>query len=131
MLVLMQPRTHLVFWPTTAHCWIIACLVELLVDQDSEVFSRAALSPFSAQPVFALWVVLTQVQDLVLGHIEVHEVHMYPPLWPAEASVDNIPSLQWVEKLLQKLGVTGRLSEGALNPIVHVTDNVEQCWSQY
>ena len=47
--------------------------VELLVNQHPQVLLlRAALNPFSTQPVFVLGIVLNQVQDLALGFVELH-----------------------------------------------------------
>jgi len=45
----------------------------------------------------------TQVQDLALGLVELHEVHMGPPL---KVPLDGIPSLQRVDHITQ-LGVSG------------------------
>ena len=106
--------------------------VELLVNQHPKVLLlRAALTSFSTQPVFVLGIALTHVQDLALGLVELHEVHMGPPLQPVQVPLDGIPSLQCVNHTTQ-LGVISRLAEGALNPTVHVTNKeVQQCWSQY
>ena len=41
---------------------------------------RAALKPFSAQPVSVLGIAPTQVQDLALGRVKLHEVGLGPPL---------------------------------------------------
>jgi len=55
--------------------------VEFLVNQHPQVLLlRAALNPFSAQPVFVLGIASTQVQDLALGLVGPHEVHMRPLL---------------------------------------------------
>ena len=61
------------------------------------------------------------LQDLALGLIEPHEVHMGPPLKPIEVPLDGIRSLQRVDRTTQ-LGIVGKRAEGALNPTVHVTD---------
>jgi len=53
----------------------------------------AALKPFSAQPVSVLGIALTQVQDLLLGLVELHDVGMGPPLKPVQVLLDGIPSL--------------------------------------
>ncbi|KAK4824932.1 hypothetical protein QYF61_021552 [Mycteria americana] len=106
--------------------------VELLINQHPQVLLlRAALNPFSAQPVFVLGIAPTHVQDLALGLVELHEVHTGPPLKPVKVPLDGTPSLQHVDRTTQ-LGVVGKLAEGALNSPVHVTDkDVKQCWSQY
>jgi len=47
-----------------------------LISQNPEVLlGRAALSPFSAQPVFVFGIASTHVQDLAVGLVELHEVH--------------------------------------------------------
>ena len=104
--------------------------VELLINQYSEVLSlRAVLNPFSTQPVSVFGIALTHVPVLALGLVELHEVHTGPPLQPVQVALDGIPSLQRVNCTTQ-LGVIGKLAEGALNPIVPVTnkDN-KQCQS--
>ena len=45
---------------------------------------RAALEPFSTQPVSVLGIALTQVQDLALGLVEALEVGMGTPLKPVQ-----------------------------------------------
>jgi len=83
--------------------------VELLVNQQPQVlFLRAALNPFSAQPVFGLGIALTHVQDLALSLVELHEVRIGPPLNPVQVPLDGIPSLQYVDRTAQ-LGVIGKL----------------------
>ncbi|KAK4810518.1 hypothetical protein QYF61_004481 [Mycteria americana] len=95
------------------------------------ILLRAALNPFSAQPVFVLGIAPTSVQDLALGLVQLHEVHMGPSLKPVKVPLDGIPSLQRVDCTTQ-LGVVGKLAEGVLNPTVHVTDkDVKQRQSQY
>jgi len=49
--------------------------LELLVGQHPQVLLlRAALNPLCAQPVFVLGIALTQMQDLALGLVALHEV---------------------------------------------------------
>jgi len=98
--------------------------IELLVNQHPQVlYLRAALNPFSTQPVFVLGTAMTLVQDLALGLAELHEVHTGPPLKPVQAPVDGIPSLQCVDCTSQ-LGVIGKLTAGALSPTAHAIDKV-------
>ena len=90
--------------------------VELLINQHPQVLLlRAALNPFSAQPVFVLGIALTHVQDLAHGLVEPHEVRTGPALKPVQVPLDDIPSLQRVDRTTQ-LGVICRFAEGALNP---------------
>ncbi|GAB0183112.1 cAMP-dependent protein kinase inhibitor alpha [Grus japonensis] len=106
--------------------------VELLINQYPQVLLlRAAFNSFFTQPVVLLGIEPTHVQDLALGLVELHEVHIGPPLQPVKVPLDGIPSLQRVNHTTQ-LGVVSNLAEGALDPTVHVADkDVEQCWSQY
>ena len=60
--------------------------------------------PFSAQPVSVLGIVLTQMQDLALGLIELHEVGLGRPLKPVHIPWNDIPSLLCVNCTTQ-LGV--------------------------
>ncbi|KAK4821962.1 hypothetical protein QYF61_004966 [Mycteria americana] len=83
--------------------------VELLINQHPQVLLlRAALNPFSAQPVFVLGIAPTHVQDLALGLAELHEVHTGPPLKLVEIPLDGIPSLHCVNRTTQ-LGVVANL----------------------
>ncbi|PKU42541.1 hypothetical protein llap_7164 [Limosa lapponica baueri] len=106
--------------------------VELPIHQHPQVlFLRAALNPFSPQPLFVPGFAVTQVQDLALGLVELHKVRMGPHLKPVQAPLDGMPSLQRVDQATQ-LGVIGKLAEGALSPAVRVSDrDFEQHWSQY
>ncbi|KAK4822675.1 hypothetical protein QYF61_019042 [Mycteria americana] len=105
--------------------------VELLINQHPWVLLlRAALNPFSAQPVFVLWIAPTHVQDLALGFVELHELHTGPPLKPVKVPLDGIPSVQHVDRTTQ-VGVIGKPAEGALNPTVHIAKDVKQHQSQY
>jgi len=63
-----------------------------------------------------LEITLTQVQDLALGLVELHEVGMGLPLKPAYVPLDSIPSLQCVNCTTQ-LDVICKLAEGALDPL--------------
>jgi len=56
------------------------CTLLVHVEHSQILLFRAAIKPFSAQPVLLLEIVLAQVQDLTLGLVELHEVGMGPPL---------------------------------------------------
>ena len=89
------------------------------------ILFRAALNPFSIQPVLVLGIALVQTQDL-----EPHEVHTGPALKPVKVPLDGIPSFL-VDRTTQ-LGVIGKSDEGAVNFTVHITNkDVNYCWSQY
>jgi len=98
--------------------------VELLINEYRQVlFLRAALNRFIPQPVFVLGIVPTHVQDLVCGYFGLHEVCTGSLLKPVKVPLDDIPSFQCVDRTKQ-LGVVGRLAEGALDPAVHVTNEM-------
>ncbi|GAB0180776.1 cAMP-dependent protein kinase inhibitor alpha [Grus japonensis] len=83
------------------------------------------------QPLLILGIAPTHVQDLALGLVELHEVHMGPPLKPVQVPLDGIPSLRCVNCTTQ-LGVICKLAECALDPTVYVIDeDIKQYWSQY
>ncbi|KAK4808976.1 hypothetical protein QYF61_015210 [Mycteria americana] len=71
--------------------------------------------------VLILGIALTQVQDLALRIVEVHEVCMGPLLKPVKVALDGIPSLLRIN-CTTELGVICKLAEGALNPTIYITD---------
>ena len=57
--------------------------VHLAIHQYLQVlFGRAALNPFLSQLVLLVGVASTQLQDLALGFVKTHEVHLGPLLKP-------------------------------------------------
>jgi len=70
-------------------------------------------------PACTLIVATIQVQDLVLGFVEPHEVLLRPLLGHGWVSLDGILSLRHVNHITQ-LGFTYRLAEGEFNPTVDV-----------
>ncbi|KAK4810846.1 hypothetical protein QYF61_008818 [Mycteria americana] len=106
--------------------------VQLFIHQYPQVLLlRAALNPFIPQPVLVPGVALTQVQDLALGKVEPHEVHMGPLLELVQVPLNGIPSF-WRVNSTTQLGVICKLAEGALDPTVNVIDeDIKQYWSQY
>lgn len=53
------------------------------------------LNSFLTQSVLVLGIVLTQVQELALVLIELHDSHQNPPLKPAKIPLDGFSSLRW------------------------------------
>ncbi|KAK4816734.1 hypothetical protein QYF61_022286 [Mycteria americana] len=104
--------------------------VQLFIHQYPQILlHRAALNPFIPQSVLILGVALTQVQDLTLGLVEPHEVHMGPLLNPVKIPLNGIPSPRHVNHTTQ-LGVICKLAEGTLDPTVYVIDeDIKQYWS--
>ncbi|KAK4825626.1 hypothetical protein QYF61_001306 [Mycteria americana] len=52
------------------------------------------------QPVLVLRISLTYVQDLALGLVELHEVHMGPLFKPVKVPLDGNPSLYWQARIM-------------------------------
>ncbi|KAK4832883.1 hypothetical protein QYF61_026433 [Mycteria americana] len=112
--------------------YTLSAHVQLFIHQYPQVLlCRAALNPFIPQPVLILGVAVTHVQDLALGLVEPHEVHMGPLLKLVQVLLDGIPSFWHVNRTTQ-LGVICKLAEDALNPTVYVTDeDIKQYWSRH
>lgn len=64
---------------------------------------------------------MTQVQDLGLHFVELHEVCIGPSLKYVKVPLDGIPSLHLVNSITQP-GIVSELVEGALDHTVHVTN---------
>jgi len=110
---LLQPADHTAFDVAQAMVNLLDCKhtllghVELLVNQHPQVLlGRAALNPFSIQPVFVLDIAPTNVQEPALGLVELHKVHTGPPLKPVKVPLDVIPYFQCVGHTTL-LGVVG------------------------
>ena len=57
--------------------------VQIAIHQYPQVlFSRAVLNPYIPQLVLIVGVAMTPVQDLALGFVELHEVHLSSLLEP-------------------------------------------------
>jgi len=90
--------------------------VQLLIHQYPQVLLvRAAHNPFIPQSVLIPGIALTQVQDLALGLVEPHEVHISSLLKLVQVPLDGTASLRRVDRTTY-LGVVGKLAEGALDP---------------
>lgn len=93
--------------------------VELLIHQHSQVlFHRAALDPFSIQPVLVLGIALTQLQDLAPGLVEFMR---FTEAQLSSLSLYKVPSL-WYFEHTTELGVISK-------PAQVVQDNVK-CFVQ-
>lgn len=92
---------------------------------------RAALSLFILQSLWMWGVASTQMQEIMLGLTEFHEVCMSPLLKSVKVPWGGIPSLEQTSCNPQ-LGVIYRLADNVLNPTVHVTGaDTKYYWSQY
>ncbi|KAK4831706.1 hypothetical protein QYF61_018758 [Mycteria americana] len=79
----------------------------------------AAHNPFIPQSVLILEIALTEVQDLALGLVELHEVHMGPLLKPVKVPLDGIPSLKCINCTTQ-IGVICKFAGSALDLTAYV-----------
>ena len=104
--------------------------VQLFIHQYPQVLlGRTGLNPFIPQPVLIVGFAPTQMQDLALGIVELHEVHTGPPLKPVWVPLDVILSFRHVNGTTQ-LDVTYKLAKGALSPSVYVIDDdIKEYWS--
>jgi len=122
---LLRPAGHTAFDAAQDTVGLLCCErtlsahVQLFIHQ--VLLGRTALSPFIPQPVLILETALTQVPDLALALVELHEVHTGPPLQLVQVPLDDIPCLTHVNCTTQ-LGVIRKISEGALYPAVCVID---------
>jgi len=73
------------------------------------------------QSALILETALTQMQDLALGLVKLHEVHISPLFKPVKVPLDGNAFLQQISCTTQ-LGVICKLAEGALETTVCVTD---------
>jgi len=113
-------------WPSRLQAHIVDLCPAFRPSVPQVLLRRAALNPFIPQSVLILRTAPTQVQDLALGLVEPHEVHMGPPLRLVQVSLDDIPSF-WCVNCTTQLGVICKLAEGALDHAVYVLDeNVKQ-----
>lgn len=68
----------------------------------------------------------TQAWDLALGLVQLHEVSTGPPFKPVKLLLDGIFSVQNFDTKLCG-AVICKLSEGMLNPTIHITnENIKQ-----
>jgi len=68
--------------------------VPFFIHQYSEVFlGRDARNPFISHSVLMLGTAQTRVQNLALGLVELHELHLGPSLKLAKLPLDDLPSL--------------------------------------
>ncbi|KAK4825361.1 hypothetical protein QYF61_026880 [Mycteria americana] len=136
---LPRPAGHAAFDAAQDRVGLLGCEhtllghVQLFIYQYSQILlCRAALNHIIPQPVLILGIAPTQVQDLALGFVEPHEVHMDSFRFQlVQVPLDGILSLKHVNHTTQ-LGIVCKLAEGALDPTVYVTDEgIKQYWSQY
>jgi len=78
------------------------------------LFGRAVFHHYIPHLVLIVGAATTQMQDLALGIVESHEVHLGPLLESVWVSLNGILSLWHADHTMQ-IGVTCKLAEGALS----------------
>jgi len=82
MLLLTQSMIQLAFWAASTHCQL---MLSFLSTNTPESFSSGHSQPTL---VYVLEIAPTHVYDLALDLVELHEVHMSPPLKPVKVPLD-------------------------------------------
>ncbi|KAK4831235.1 hypothetical protein QYF61_016333 [Mycteria americana] len=102
--------------------------IQAAVNKHPQVlFCLAAFQPLFPKPVALHGVAVAQVQDLALGLVEPHKIDLGPLIQP----VQSLPTLKHINTPAQ-LGVTCKLTEGALDPFVQIIDkDIKQNWPQH
>ncbi|KAK4809955.1 hypothetical protein QYF61_002912 [Mycteria americana] len=98
--------------------------IQVAADQHPQVlFRQAALQPLFPKPVALHEVVGTQVQDPALSLVEPHTIGLGPSIQPVQVPLQSLPTLKQISTPAQ-LGVVCKLTNGALNPLVQIIDNI-------
>ncbi|KAK4816774.1 hypothetical protein QYF61_022772 [Mycteria americana] len=91
---------------------------------------EAAFQPLFPKPVALHGVAVAQVQDLALGRVKPHTIGLGPSIQPVQVPLQSLPTLQQINTPTQ-LGVICKLTEGALDPFIQITDkDIKQNWPQ-
>ncbi|KAK4815167.1 hypothetical protein QYF61_017663 [Mycteria americana] len=114
------------------HLGTLLAHIQAAVDQHPHVlFRRAAFQPLFPKPVALHGVVVTQVQDPALGLVEPHTIDLGPSIQLVQVPLQSLPTLKQINTPTQ-LGVICKLTEGALNPLIQITDrDIKQNWPQH
>ena len=95
------------------------------------LFRQAAFQPLFPKPVALHGVVVTEAQDLALGLVESHTVGLSPSIQPVQTPLYSLPTLKQIDTPAQ-LGVICKHTEGALDPLVQITDkDIKPNWPEY
>ena len=123
--------------------FLCLCALEISAEMENDegciLPGRRAYCSFCGNPLtFGCWeldvklhgVVVTKVQDPALGLVEPHTVGLGPSICSVQIPLQTLPTLEHMDTPTQ-LGVICKLTEGALNPLVQITDeDVKQHWTQ-
>jgi len=103
--------------------------VQLAVDQHPQIlFLQAAFQSLWSKTVELHGIVVTKVQDLALGLTETHTIGLLPSIHSVQIPLQTLLTLQQLNTATQ-LGVTCKLTEGALNPLIQkFCKQALDCW---
>ncbi|KAK4823855.1 LOW QUALITY PROTEIN: hypothetical protein QYF61_007503 [Mycteria americana] len=111
------------------HLGTLLAHIQPALDQHLQVlFLWAAFQPLCPKPVALHGVAVAQVQDLALGLVEPHTIGFGPSIQPVQVPLQSLPPLKQINTPTQ-LGVTCKLTEGALDPFVQIID--KDNWPQH
>lgn len=96
MLLFMHSRILLPFSAATVHCWLLHKILSASIPKPFLAFS-----PFIPQFVLPLGIASTQVIELTLGFVELHEVYMRPILKLVHISLDGVLSHSHINSTAQ------------------------------
>ncbi|KAK4818648.1 hypothetical protein QYF61_016619, partial [Mycteria americana] len=133
-----SPAGHAIFHTSQDAIGFLGCLGTLLahiqaaVNQHPQVlFCLAAFQPLFPKPVALHGVAVAQVQDLALGLVKPHTIHLSPSIQPVQVPLQSLPTLKQINTPAQ-LGVICKLTEGALDPFIQIIDkDIKQNWPQH
>ncbi|KAK4821429.1 hypothetical protein QYF61_019707 [Mycteria americana] len=110
------------------HLGTLLAHIQVAVNQHSQVLlCWAAFQPLFPKPVALHGVAAAQVQDLALSLVEPHTIDLGPSI----QHIQTLPTLKQINTPTQ-LGVTCKLTEGALDPLVQIIDkDIKQDWPQH
>ncbi|KAK4820326.1 hypothetical protein QYF61_023559 [Mycteria americana] len=114
------------------HLGTLLAHIQPAVDQHPQVLlCWAAFQPLFPKPAALHGVAAAQGQDLALSLVEPHTTDLGPWIQPVQVPLQSLPPLQQINTPTQ-LGVICKLTEGALDPLVQVTDkDIKQNWPQH
>ncbi|KAK4833084.1 hypothetical protein QYF61_027750 [Mycteria americana] len=114
------------------HLGTLLAHIQPAVNQHPQVlFHQAAFQPLFPKPVALHGVVVAQVQDPALGLVEPHTIGPSPSIQPVQVPLQSLPTLKQINTPTQ-LGVICKLTEGARDPFIQITDkHIKQDWPRY
>ncbi|KAK4821693.1 hypothetical protein QYF61_027457 [Mycteria americana] len=106
--------------------------IQPAVNQHPQVLlCEAAFQPLFPKSVALHGVAVAQVQDLALGLVKPHTIDLSPSIQPVQVTLQSLHTLKQINTPTQ-LGVICKLTEGALDPFIQITDkDVKQNWPQH